>query len=237
MKKLLIPILMCLLLTGCSSKYDLDRISNNILNMYSDIDYVDPKLTKKEKDLIVKFKNEQSYENLAVELNDYFNEYNKTDNPDTYGVYEENGIYYIKYTDIVFDDLTGDGNDTGYSYMATIYCHGYEIYLDKEEVPILYYETKGNNKYKYAYIDKEVFDDEIDYHYKSYEDDSGLTIRYIKDNNKIIDIKLRYDFGVLLNISDDIKTTSIALPIIIFGLGAGIFVFYAAKKIRLARKI
>ena len=73
MKKLILPLLLCLFLTGCNN-YNISRLNNNILKMFNDIDYVDSKLNKSEKQLIEKFREEQDPDNLVIELNTYFNE-------------------------------------------------------------------------------------------------------------------------------------------------------------------
>jgi len=205
--------------------------------MFNDIDYVDNKLNKSEKQLIEKFREEQDPDNLVIELNTYFNEYNLTTEANTYGVYNENGKYYIKYKDINFIDMNYDDNDTGYSTLAIINCNGYEIYLSEEMFPILYYDTLDDPRYNFSYLGEEELEDEIDVKYVSYADDTGLIIRYIKENNKIVDIKLEYLVGI--KVDTEIKNESNnALGVIsgiTFILGGVVVIYFVSKRIRLSR--
>lgn len=237
---ILIVILVSFIFTGCTSDYNTSRLNDNVLNMHYDINYINEKLNAKEKKLIQKFKEEQKKENLVIELNQYFDDFNKTTNSNSYGIWEENGRFYIKYKDINFIDLRNDtNNDTGFDNLAILYCNGYELYLTNEMFPILYYETKDSDKYYYSYNYQEDFADELDVHFISYFDNSGLTIRYIKDNNKITDIKLLYSSSATIkdaNTSDK-DNSLLFVSVITFAIGGIMILYYVIKKIRIAKKI
>lgn len=238
-KKLLILILgVSLLFTGCSSN-SLDRLNKNILKMFNDINYVDKKLNSKEKKLIEKFREEQKPENLIIELNDYIIEHIKTDEVNTPGVWQENGIYYIKYKDIDFVDYSNTvDEEVGFDNLAIINCNGYQIELSKEMAPVLYYDTKDVKKYNYSYVKKEEKNNEIDVYYRSYYDTTGIIIRYIKKGNEIDDIKLKYVDVMPYDVEpveESSGTTIIAVSVVTFGIGLALVVAYAIKKIKSSR--
>ena len=240
MKKILFVLILgvSLLFTGCTSN-NLNKLNKNVLKMFYDINYVDKSLSSKEKKLIEKFRAEQNPDNLVIELNDYIVEHLKTSANNTYGVWSENGKYYIKYKDIDFVDLTNDlDDDTGYDYLAIINCNGYEIEFSKDMYPVLYYDTKDLSKYNYSFMRQEELENEIDVHYISYYDNSGLTIRYIKNGNKIEKIELKYLPYVNYDVEEvenDGGKSVIVVSLVTFGIGLALVVSYAIKKIKSSR--
>lgn len=234
--KLLIFITIIFTITGCSNKYNIKKLNNNVLQMFYDYNYVDESLNNKEKSLINKFKEEQDSNNLVIELNSYFIDSNKTTEKDTDGVWEENGIYYIKYSDLDFEEVDINSVDIGYSHRAYIVCNGYNIEIIKESITILYQDTKDSDDYKYAYLGSIKNDGETDEYFQSYYNSTGLIIRYIYDGNNITDIKLTYE-PYTSYVKQSTTDNNLLLKVvytITLSIGLIIALIFIIKKVRLS---
>jgi len=236
-KKIILIFISLLMVTGCGSNNNqLDKLSDVIINLHQDYDYDISKLSKTNQELISKFKEEQREENKIINITklDLFGPDMQTSEPDTEEVYEENGIYYIKYNDLDFERINKK------DYIATINANGYTVNLLKSQFPILFEETRGIN-YKYRFMKKETIGDKVNYYYRSYGDGSMLTIEYKMDGNKIDSIDLIYDSYYLLDEIEPTEEENSKVGSIIFlallAVGLGFVIIKALKSYSNARKI
>lgn len=202
----IITIILVLCMTGCSTNNDTEKMSNSILKMFKDYNYVDKSLSKNDTKLIDSFKEKELKENKVIELNNYFNEYSLTENADSDNVYTNNHKYYIKYSDIKWNYTTSTSDADG-AATALIYANGYEVFLSIEDFPIFYTDTKDNSKYNYSYVGTISTTTETDMYYKSFYDSTGLIIKYTKVNNQINNIELVYE-PYTSYVEEEKKTTS-----------------------------
>ena len=186
----IIILIICLLLT-CSCKKDMvtmtEKLANKIVDAHksSTVDTTD--MNKEEQRLFYTFLDSQILENKIINISENieFSDQSDTQAPNTNGLYEENGDYYIKYTDIKWEQVEND-------YRATISLNNKEAGLFKSLVPILYDDTYNNDKYNYIYMNKNKTDNSLEYYYKSITDGSGLIIRFYLNKNKISKISTIY---------------------------------------------
>src|SRR5574344_1400586 len=92
----IITIILVLCMTGCSTNNDTEKMSNSILKMFKDYNYVDKSLSKNDTKLIDSFKEKELKENKVIELNNYFNEYSLTENGESENVYTNKQRGYMK---------------------------------------------------------------------------------------------------------------------------------------------
>ena len=192
LKKTLIILIMLLIVTGCSHKInetEAVHISNKIIK-YINGKYDKKGLSSKEKNIFDDFVNSTKVENYVVNLSEIytfdFNPANKLDSSNNDFVYEEEGDYKIKYSNINWIPH----EDTSY---ATITINGENRVLYKTYVPIINEETKNNDNYTYIYDFTNDKKDRIDVHYKSLNSTGGVVISYKKGNNKLKEIVVRFD--------------------------------------------
>ena len=230
MKRILISVLtLLLLITGCSKKdKQLDIMSDAIIKMHQDYNYEPKGLNKENKKLLSEFKELQKAENKIINISklDLFSDDIITEEPNSKGVYFENGNYYIKYNDLEFVPVNSE------DYIATINVNGYIINLSKSDFPILFYETSGID-YKYRFIKKVLEENKVYYYYRSYGNSSMLTIEYELNDKKIENIDLVYDKYYLLDeIEGKEKKQGQVFPTIVLILILSGFIFFVVKIIK-----
>lgn len=208
--KPIVLLLIIVILTGCSSKTDMtDNLANKIIDAHKNSTVDTTNMSKEEQRLFYKFLDSEVLENKIVNISENieFSDQSYTDAQDTYGLYEENGNYYIKYTDIKWEQVEND-------YRATISLNHEESALFKSLIPILYDDTHDKDKYNYIYMNKNKTKEYLDYYYKSITDGSGLIIRFYFIKNKIEKISTIYQD--IYNKPEDITdATNITLQTII----------------------
>ncbi len=237
MKKIICITLLLLCITGCKDKIEqLDKMSEAIINYHRDYNYVVKDLSDENEKILLDFKEKQKQENKVINLTklELFTEDTKNYEPDSEGVYKENGDYYIKYNDINWIKVNDE------DYIANINVDGYLLCIPKYKFPILYDETNNVN-YKYRFMQKEEKDNTIKYHYRSYGDGSMLTIEYQMDNNRVKDIDLIYNDYYLLEEEKEPERkksnfTYIAFMVVIAGI-LGFIIIKSLKAYSLSRKI
>ena len=188
-KKTIIILLMLLLLCGCKSKVitSTDKISKLIIEMHKNNEVDLSKLSNNELEIFNKFVEEQKKENKIVNISEnvIFSEESYTTNSNTYGIYTNNNLYYIKYNDIKWKTINGET-------VFIVDINNQEDTIKKELLPVLYDDTKDNDKYTYIHEKTTKDKDAIKYYYKSLYDSSSLIIKYNLIDEKINSISLIY---------------------------------------------
>ncbi len=187
MKKFLLIIFV--LLTGCSSnlvKYK--NISDAVIKYYQDDNYKE-ELSKEELSLFNNYI--ADYEKNIINLNNYLikNDSFMTMEPNSTGVYVEDGICYIEEKNIIFHE-----NQNGHMEdVSILVCNGYYVTLLKDDV------------YK-----ENIIKDNVNYNFIGYYDSDKYSFVY-KDystgNNLIITIGDKINIELTNN--DDIELKSI----------------------------
>lgn len=162
MKKILL-ILTCFLLLGCSNKsLQYKQVSDEVIYYLKNGSYRQNKLSKDQKELL------DSFINPKININKFLikeKEY-QTNLPNTQGVFVEDGLCYIRLSDIVFS-LEDSAN---LEPRAKIVCNGYQIYLFEDAI-------NNNADYDFNYRFLGYYKD-TDYHfvYRSYENGSQIAV-------------------------------------------------------------
>lgn len=228
MKKLISVFILLILLTGCTKKNELDKISNAIINYHHEYNYNISNLSSESQKVLENLKKQELKENKVINISklDVFSNDITTDEPNTKGVYYENGDYLIKYNDLKFEKVNEK------DYIATLYVNGYIVNISKRDFPILYYETRSV-EYKYRFMKKVKENNEIKYYYRSYGNGSMLTIDYKMNNDKIESIDLLYsDYYILDNLEPEVKHSSNfgnVVFMVVISLAVGFTIFKALK--------
>ncbi len=201
MKKRILFILLLgisLMLCGCSNNLSsAEKMDNVVLSLLKNRTYETKGLSKNEIKLIDNFITKEEANNKIINLNSLgaYSDLDSENHEDSNGVYEENGIYYIKYSDIVFEknDDSGDSPDEYIYYATTIYYNGRILNITKDIIPILYDDTVTNSKYLYSYRGTATYNNAIVSYYNSLYDDTGMRIIFNLENKKITSIDIAYD--------------------------------------------
>ena len=188
--KVLFLILVIITLTACkSNKVNIaDHISPLIIKYHYNNNVDTSKLSRKEKKLFDKFIESQKITNKVINISEevIFPEESFDARENTKGIYKDGNNYYIKFRDLVWESYEDD-------YKSSIVLDNKGTLIFRSLFPVLYDETKDNIIYKYRFYNKVIYEDHMDYHYKSLGDKSGLIIRYHLDkDNDIKDILLLY---------------------------------------------
>ena len=250
MKKIIIITLLLMIsfiTSGCTSNLSsAQKMDNIVLSLLNNKNYVASGLYKNEINLIDAFIKKEKYNNKIINLNSLskYSDLSSTNHKDSNGVYEEKGVYYIKYSDIVFEKIvdsekTDNSNDISY-YATTLYFNNRELNITKDIIPVLYEDTKDNLKYNYTYRGTSIYNDAIVSYYNSVYDDTGMQIVFNLKNKKIFNINIVYDVSNnIYNIENNVSNNIFGVTIIIIGilliLTLGIFLI--TKKVAMTRKI
>lgn len=246
-KNLLILLLgISLMLCGCSNNADsVDKMDNIVLSLLKNKTYETKGLSKNEINLIENFITKEEFDNKIINLNSLsiYSDIDSENHDDSKGIYEENGIYYIKYSDIVFEKIndSGDSPDDYIYYATTIYYNGRVLNITKDIIPILYDDTAINSKYIYVYRGTSTYNNAIVSYYNSLYDDTGMRIIFNLEKNKITSIDIAYDisnniYEIEEETSDTSKTGNIIFIISIVIILTFTVIFIVKKAISV-RKI
>ena len=243
-RKNLIIFISCLfLLTGCSSSNlnSAQKMDDALLNYVQTGEISLDKLNKNEKKLVEEFIKSEKKENKVVNLSSFANisDIDTFNNNDTIGVYEKNGNFYIKYTDIDFVENSDSEliEDEGFPIYeeAVVYYDGKILNLFKDAVPLIPDETKLNLRYNYAYRGTATYEDAIVSYYNSLHDDTGMKIIYHLKNNKIADIDIEFNMTDTLYMVENTSNNNVSIvtilliSIAIIGLVVGIVLIKVKK--------
>lgn len=224
-KKYLLILLTILCLTGCTSKLEdsTNKLSKLIIELHNNKEVDSKNLNNEEKELLNSFINKEKEENKEVNLSKILplSEESYTENNDTYGVYKKGSDYYIKYKDIIWNNVNG-------TYLSIIDIDNKEDALYKEQIPILYKDTHDNDKYYFRRVYIDIKKDKITHTYKSLKDESGLIIEYTISDNKIDNIELTYKN--IIDIKEEKKKISIGIIIYPILIGGMIFIVFNIYK-------
>lgn len=181
--KVIIIFLLVLTLTACKSDRvrTADHLSPLIIESHYNKDVNTSRLSKKEKRLFKDFLESQEINNKVVNISEAvgFSEESYESGENTPGIYKEGDSYYIKYTDLDWEAVDDD-------FKSHIVLNHKGTLIFRSQFPVLYSETKDKLTYRYRYYNKVLYDEYIDYYYKSIGDDSGLIIRYHNNKNGTI---------------------------------------------------
>lgn len=176
--KLLLLIFAIFSLTACKSDRVTiaDHLSPLIIEYHYNNDVSTKGLSKKEKRLFNDFIDSQKLNNKIVNISEAvgFSEESYESGNNTAGIYKEGNEYFIKYTDLVWEAIDDD-------FKSYIVLDHKGTLIFRSQFPVLFDETKDKLIYRYRYHNKNIYDEYIDYYYKSIGDDSGLIIRYHND--------------------------------------------------------
>ena len=176
--KVVLLIVLALTLTACKSDRVsiADHISPLIIKYHYDKDVDTSRLSKKEKKLFNAFIESQKINNKIINISEavIFSEESYEEGNNTKGIYQNGDEYFIKFTDLVWESVDDD-------YKSHLVLNHMGTLIFRSLFPVLYDETKDNVIYRYRYYNKSLYDDHIDYFYKSIGDKSGLIIRYHND--------------------------------------------------------
>lgn len=217
----LLLIIISLSLTACKSDRvsTADHISPLIIEYHYNKNVNTKGLSIKEKKLFNNFIESQKITNKVINISEAvgFSEEGIEDGENTAGIYKENDKYYIKYTDLVWESV---GND----YKSHLVLNNLGTLIFRSQFPILYDETKDNLIYRYRYYNKNLYDDHIDYHYKSLGNSSGLIIRYHNNKNGTVkSISLIYQDLFYYPKVEKKKETPVATKALLYSV-IGIFI-------------
>jgi len=202
------------MICGCSNNLaSSQKMDDIVVSLLRNSTYSKENLTKEEIKLIDSFIDSEKYENKVINLSTFnnYNDISPTEESNTNGVYEENGKYYIKYKDLVFNKNNDSEqeivtDDTAY-YIARIVFDGKALEIEKNIIPILYDDTKNSAKYTYNYRGTATYKDSIISYYNSIHDDTGMRIIFNITDSKIMSINIAYDISndiyVISNKSDN----------------------------------
>ncbi len=111
MKKKILLILLfgiSFIMCGCANNIDsAEKMDDIVLSLLRNKTYETKGLSKNEIKLINDFINKEKADNKIINLNllSSYSDLDYENNADSQGVYEDNGIYYIKYSDIAFEEI------------------------------------------------------------------------------------------------------------------------------------
>lgn len=202
-----------LFMSGCSSNItSAEKMDDVVVSLLRNKEYSHKGLDKNEIILIDNFIKKEAYQNKILNLSS-LSENSDVDleiHSDSQGVYKQNGIFYMKYSDINFETVNDSETSQPYTYLATnIYFNGRVLNITKEIIPILYDDTKENPKYSYTYRGTVKYKDAIVSYYNSVSDDTGMRIVFSLNKNKISNIDMFYDISnSLYNVVSDTKDSS-----------------------------
>lgn len=185
--KILSVLIVAVLMTGCTSNFTAKNAQNISYKIYEYIkgNYKTDGLSKEEKKIFDDFIESVKEDNYIVNLSEVYTfdmtDWHQLDDSNDEYVYEENGDYKIKYSDI---------NWTKYEYgeYATIKVDGSYRVLYKGYVPLINEETKDSDNYLYILDFTNVDDNKIESYYKSLNGTGGMVIKYKLDGKKLNDI-------------------------------------------------
>ena len=249
MKKNILLILLLgisLMLCGCTSNVDsADKMDNVVLSLLRNKAYETKGLSKYEVSLIEDFIAKEKVENKIINLNSLsvYSDLDYENHADSKGVYEENGVYYIRYSDIIFEEIndSGDSPEDYIYYATTIYYNGRILNINKDIIPVLYDDTAKNSKYVYTYRGTATYNNAIVSYYNSLYDDTGMRIIFNLKNNKITSIDIAYDVSNNIYEIEEETSTSSKTENLLFVISLVIVLTFAIifliKKVILIRKI
>lgn len=233
-KQIVIIIIVLLVMTGCSNKINETaaiHVSNKIIK-YINGTYDKNGLNSNEKKIFDDFVDSMKEDNYILNLSEIYTfnltATNEVDTSNNDFVFEEDGDYKIKYSNI---------NWIPYEYgkYATININGEDRVLYKKYVPVINEETKDNEDYLYIYDFTNTKNDEIDVFYKSVNATGGALIKFKTEKNKLKEVIVRFDpeynYQKEYNNSSKVKNIFSVFLIIIV---SGILIFgivYLLKKI------
>lgn len=250
MKKSILLILLLIISSitcGCTSNLSsAEKMDDIVLSLLKNKNYIASGLNNNEIILIDEFIKKEKYSNKIVNLNSLskYSDLSYTKHDNSNGVYEEDGIFYIKYSDILFEkivdsEITNNSNDINY-YATTIYFNNRELNITKDIIPILFEDTKDNIKYTYTYRGTSTYSDAIVSYYNSVYDDTGMQIVFSLKNKKISSINIVYDVSNnIYNIKNIDSINLFGVNVVIIGilliLTFGILLI--SKKVALTKEI
>ena len=190
--KLLCLLFIIIIMTGCSSGFTAKNAQNISYKIYEYIknDYKPKGLSKEEKEIFDDFIESTKEENYVVNLSEVYTfdmtDWHQLNDSNNEYVYEENGDYKIKYSDIEWTQYE-------YGSYATIkFDESYHV-LYKSYVPLLNEETKDNDNYLYILDFTNVESNKIESYYKSLNGVGGMIIRYNLDGKNLRDISVIFE--------------------------------------------
>lgn len=232
MKKVLLVFLTVILLTGCNIRKNdnyYKKIADTIISFYRNDNYNRNDFSTNDRNIMDKYLSTLTHKNQTIDLTPYLENVKKTVNDkNTKGIYKENNKYYIKYSDLVFNNSKSDIE----SY-ATVICDGKVITLFYSEFYPNYSVTKSDKVYDYIYTGSNISKDVKKYAYRSSYDKSGVVVVLNIKNNDLSDISVSYEnVDNFVNTNNNASTFSIIIRIImiIIILGFGGFIIYKSYK-------
>ena len=210
-------ILVLLLLCGCG-KVDIseyEKVSKLAVSMLKNEAYDTSDLSEKQMELLNNFKVDLL--NPLINVSDFivYEDYYKTNDKNTDGIFLEDNICYIRYNVIDFLDALADEGEP----IARVVCNGYYTVLYHESVKPI-----GDSLYEdnYRYLGY-YYDDGYNFCYRSYLDGNGLVIKISDRINiefmNVDDLKLeRYD-------SDNNSYLRVIIGGVIFLVVVGVLMF------------
>ena len=210
MKKIFL-LLLVIILSGCNnSALEYKKVADGLIDYYDD-NYDKKNLNDKQEEMIEDYVN-----NKQINLENYIikNDFYKTSEQNTFGVYVEDGKCYINIDDIVF---TSSDSDTITS--ARIVCNGYFTTITKDSIKNSIPDIISRFEYRFlGYYES----DKYSYVYRSYNTGGELTIT-VGDK---ITVELKGDED--LELKPIYENKNIVLPIIF--ILSGIIIFLVVKK-------
>lgn len=227
MKKILYVLtISCLLITACSKKEDYyKKVADLATTFFRTSEYDKSEYKESDIEAIDTLLSELTHNEQVLDLNEYIEKNNDTRTYDSnsYGVYTEKDNCYIKYDNLNFIYYDEDGSTAMEPY-ARVVCNGYATIILKDSLFPEYDSTLSNPVFNYIYLGNSTSDNELDYYYTSTYDGSYLTVRIIKDGNKIN--KIKYSFDYYENGKLPSSSNSNILPTIVLILVIGIIITF-----------
>lgn len=223
-KGIIIVLVVLMSMTGCSNKINESEafnISNKIVE-YINGDFNTKGLSSREKQIFKDFIKSTKEDNYVINLDEIYtfemSELDTLDSSNNGFVYEENGNYKIKYTNINWIPYEAG------SY-ATINYNGQYRTLYKKYVPLLNEETKDNTEYLYVYDFTTTTDSGIEVYYKSVNLTGGLIVKFKTEKRNlkeiIVDFVPEYNYEISSNSNTKLRSI---LSVLIIILIVGVFV-------------
>ncbi len=216
--KILLLCFIPFILTACKSdRVNIaDHISPLIIEYHQNKDVSTKLLSRTEKKLFEEFIESQKITNKIINISEAvgFSQESYEAGENTNGIYKEGEDYFIKYTDLTWESIDDD-------YKCPIVLNHMGTLIFRSQFPVLYDETKDNINYRYRFYKKNIYDDHLDYYYKSIGNDSGLIIRYHNNSKgKVQSISLIYQelFFYSDNTNQDKHNESGITKLIVIGL-------------------
>ena len=223
MKKILIIILSCFVLTGCANQLIRYKgIADIIVGLYRSPIYDEKDLKANEKEIIDKLLEELKIPPQRINIENFINHnstgINVSNSP---GVFVENDICFVdvNYLNFNLNNFDTDSDDYTVVDDVTLICKGFVIFLQRSDVVLNYEDLTQSPKYRYQFVGYVDLEDSYKFVYQSLYDRSGLSIT-IFDKENITNIVVEYvDIDKIENILELPEAVNV-LNIILYITGA-----------------